>query len=107
MTFGGAANVLICFEIRERFAGLLLYCIRGMPSLSDSLITEHQVCLCHYLDVALLVEVLLLFVEVDHVLVQLIQRLEILQTSLDIAVFPEPVLSNADVVHHILDSLVA
>ena len=35
------------------------------------------------------------------------QRLEILQTSLNIAVFPEPVLSNADVAQHILDSVVA
>ena len=106
MTFCGAANVLICCETRERFAGLLLYCIRGMPNLSDSLITEHQVCLCHYLDVALLVEVLL-FVKIDHVLVQMIGRLEILQKSPDTAVFPEPVLSNANVVQRILDSFVA
>ena len=59
---------------------------------------------CHYSDV---VEVLLLFVEVVQFLVQwLIEQLEILQTSLNIAVFPEPILSTA-VVQRILDFVVA
>ena len=64
--------------------------------------------LCHYCDVVLLGEVLLLFVEVYQFLVQrLIEQFEILQTSLDIVVFPEPILSSADVVQRILDSVVA
>ena len=79
--------------------------IRGNPGLSDSLITDYQMLLCHFGDVVLLVEVLLLFVEVDQFLVQrLIEQLEILQTSLDIAVFPKPILSSADAVQRILDS---
>ena len=49
--------------------------------------------------------VLLLFVDNDHFLVQ--EQLEILQTTLDIAVFPEPILSSADVVQRILDFDVA
>ena len=62
--------------------------IRGTPRLSYSFITEHQFSLCHYCDVVLLVEVLLVFVEVDQFLVQrLIEQLEILRTSLDIVVF--------------------
>ena len=45
-----------------------------------------------------------LFVEVDQFLVQQpIEQFEILQTFRDIAVFPEPILSSADVVQHILD----
>ena len=52
--------------------------------------------------------VLLPFVEVDQHLVQrLIEQLVILLASLDVAVFLEPNLSNADVVHLILDSVVA
>ena len=47
-------------------------------------------------DVALLVEILLLIVEFDQSLVQrLIEQLEILRASPDIAVFPEPILSSA------------
>ena len=54
------------------------------------------------------VKVLLHFVEVDQHLVQrLIEQLEILLASLEVAVFPEPNLSNADVVQRILDSVVA
>ena len=61
--------------------------IRGTPDLSDSSKIEHQILLCQYCDVVHLVEVELLFVEVDQFLVQwLIEQLEILQTSLDIAV---------------------
>ena len=36
-----------------------------------------------------------------------IEQLKILQTSLDFTVFPEPILSSADVVQHILDFVVA
>ena len=47
-------------------------------------------------DVPLLVEILLLIVEFDQFLVQrLIEQLEILRASPDIAVFPEPILSSA------------
>ena len=64
--------------------------------------------LCHYCDVVLLVEILLLSVEIDQFLVQrLIQQLEILQTSLDMAMLPEPILSGADVVQRILDVVFA
>ena len=76
--------------------------------MSDSLTIEHQVSLCHYCDVVLLVEVRRLFVEVDPFLVQrVIEPLEILPTSLDIGVFPEPIQSSADVVQRILDFVVA
>ena len=52
-------------------------------------------------------EVLLPCVEVDQFLVQrLVEQLEI-PASLDIAVFPEPILSSADVVQRILDFVVA
>ena len=48
------------------------------------------------------------FVEVDQFLVQrLIEQLQILQTSLGIAVFPKPILSSADVVQHLLGFVVA
>ena len=48
------------------------------------------------------------FVEVDQFLVQQpIEQFEILQTLLDIAVFPEPILSSADVVQHIIDVVLA
>ena len=78
--------------------------IRGPPSLSDSLNGRVSNLVVHFCDVALLVEVMLLFVEVDQFLVQrLIEQLEILRTSLDIAVFPERNLSSSDVVQHILD----
>ena len=63
--------------------------------------------LCHHCDVVHIVEVLLPSVEVDQLLVQRsIEQLEI-QASLDIAVFPEPILSSADVVQRILDFVVA
>ena len=69
---------------------------------------EHRILSFHFCDVVLLVEVLLLFVEVDQILVQrLIEQLEFLQTSADIAVFPEPILPGSDVVQHILDFVVA
>ena len=46
-------------------------------------------------DVVLLVDVLLLFVEVEQFLVQrLIKQLDIFQTSLGIALFPEPIQSG-------------
>ena len=80
--------------------------IRGIPGLSDSSMME-QLLLCHHCGVVLIVEFMLLDVEVDQFLVQrLIEQLEILQT-LDIAVFPAPILSSADVVQRILDSVVA
>ena len=48
-----------------------------------------------------------LCVEVDQCVVQQpIEQFEILETFLEIAVFPEPILSNADVVQHILDFVV-
>ena len=54
-----------------------------------SLIFEPHILLCHCCDVVLLVVVLLLFVKVDQIMVQwLIEHFDILQTSLDIAVFP-------------------
>ena len=67
-----------------------------------------QSLLCPFCDLVLLVVVLLLFVEVDQFLVQqLIERFDILRTSLGIAVIPEPILSSADAVHRILDFVVA
>ena len=82
--------------------------IRGTPGLSDSVIMEPQSLLCHSCDVVLIVEVLILCVEVDQCVVQwLIEQLEILQTSVDIAVFPEPILSSADLVQHVLDCVAA
>ena len=82
--------------------------IHGIPDLSDFLFVWHQLSLWHYFVVVLLVEVLFLFVEVVQFLVQrLIGQLGILQTSLNIAVFPEPILSGADVVHRIVDFVVA
>ena len=67
-----------------------------------------NICACHCCDVVLLVVVLLLFVEVEQFLVQrLSEQLKILQTSHDMFVFPEPVLSSTDVVQHILDLVAA
>ena len=72
----------------------------------DSSIIQHRILLCHLFDV-LLVEGLLFFVKVIQFLVQwLVEQLEILQTSLDVAVFPESMLSSADVVQRILDFVV-
>ena len=94
--------------VRELLAGLVMSWIRGIPDLSESLVIDHQFSLCHCCGVVLLVEVLLLFVEVDQFLVQrLIEQLEILRTFVDIAVFPEQVLSSADVVQRIVDFVVA
>ena len=57
--------------IRELLAGLLMSWIRGNPGLSRSFVTEPHILLCHYYyDVALLVGVLLLFVEVGRSLVK-------------------------------------
>ena len=59
---------------------------------------EHQILLWRYFAVVLLAEFLLLFVEVVQFLVQWPNgQVEILQTFLDIAVSPEPILSSADV----------
>ena len=65
--------------------------IRKIPSLSASPTIEPRSLLCDAsFDVTLLLEVLLLFVGHNQFLVQqLIEQLEILETSLDIAVFPE------------------
>ena len=71
--------------------------------MSDSSITEHQFSICRYCDVVFLVEILILFVEVDELSSGLTEQLEIILTSLDIAVFPEPILSNADVVQRVVD----
>ena len=82
--------------------------INEIPVLPGSLIIEPQFFLFHYLDVVLLVGVLPLFVEVDQFLVhQPIEQLEILEIFLSLAGFPEPILSSADVVQHILDVVVA
>ena len=81
--------------------------ICGTPGLSESSTTVPQILLCHYCDFVLL-GVILLFVEVDQFLVQqLIEHFVILETSLDIDLFPEPILSSADVVQRTLDSVVA
>ena len=83
--------------------------IRGIPCVSGFLKTEPSISLGHCCDVVLLVEDLLLFVEVVQfpVVQRLIEQLEILQASLVIAVFPEPMLSGADVAQHIIDFVVA
>ena len=82
-------------------ATLTCWCL---VSLSDSFLKKPQSLLCHYFDVAFLVKILLLCVQVVQFLVQwLNEQLEILRKSLGIAVFPEPTLSRADVVQHILD----
>ena len=47
------------------FAVLVMSCIHGIPSLPVSFVIEHHFSLCHYCDVVLLVEILLLSVEVD------------------------------------------
>ena len=76
--------------------------------MSNSLIKESRILLCHCVGVVFLVEVLLPFVEVDQFLVQrLIEQLKVLQTSLDIAVFPEPIVSSADVTQRSLDFVAA
>ena len=75
--------------------------------MSDSFKTGHQFLLSDDFDVMLLVEVLLLFVEVVQFLVQRLIGLEIVQTPLDLALFPEPILSSAHVVQHLLDIVVA
>ena len=76
--------------------------------MSDSSIIEHQMLLCHQCEVVLVEEVLLLFVEVDPCLVrQPVGHPEILQTSLEIAVLPQPILSSADEDQRILDFVVS
>ena len=56
----------------------------------------------------LLVEINHLFVQVDQLLVlQPIGQFEILRTSLEIAVFSEPILTCAHVVQHTLDCVAA
>ena len=82
----------------ELNAGLPMYWNRETLGLSDSCMIEPQK-ICHHVDVVRLVVVLALSVEVDQFpMQQPIEQFEILQTSLDIAVFPEPILSSADVV---------
>ena len=64
--------------------------------------------LCHCCVVVLLVEIHHLFVQVDQLLVlQPFGQFEILRTSLEIAVFSEPILSCADIVQHTLDCVAA
>ena len=92
----------------ELFLGLVMSWVHGVSGLSESLTMEHLFSLFHYRDVVLPVQDLLFFVEVDQFLVhRLIEQLEILVTSLDIVVFPEPILSSAGVVQRVLDSVVA
>ena len=75
---------------------------------THSSIIEREILLFHDLGTFLLVRVFHLLVKVEKFLVQQpIQQFEILQTSLDIAVFLEPIFSSADVVQHILDFVVA
>ena len=111
MRLGDTADA--CFaqlrcEIRTLFAGLLMSLIRRTPRSSDSFVIVQQILLCQNCVVELIVEVLDLSDEVDQYLVQrLIEQLGILQTSLDFAVFPEPILSSADVAQLILDTVVA
>ena len=67
---------------------------------------EHHILLCHFCDVALLVEVRLLFVKVAHLLVQ--QPIEQFDHQfLVVALFHEPILSSAGVVQSIIDRDVA
>ena len=92
------ANQLLSFWV----PGFMRFQVCPIPLTIDT-----QILLFHC-DVVLLAGVLPLFVEVDQLLVQHpIEQFEILQTSLDILVFPEPILSSADVVQHILDFVVA
>ena len=66
--------------------------MRVTPGLSDSLTIRPQLLLCHHYDVEFFVGDLPLLVEVDQFLFQRLgEQFEILQTSLDIAVFPEPI----------------
>ena len=75
----------------------------GLHVCSGSLMIEPQILRFHCLDVVLLARVLPLFVEVDQYPVQPpIGQFKILQTCLDIAVFPEPILLIADVAQHFL-----
>ena len=68
---------------------------------------EPRILHCHDCGVVILVRVHLFLVEVAQFLFQQpIEQFENLLTFLDIAVFPEPILSSADVVQHILDSVV-
>ena len=93
--------------ILQLIAGLLMSWIRATPIVSDSLIIERQFLFCQYFDIVLLLEVLLLLLEVYQFLVQrLIEQLKILETSLDIAVFLEAILSSDDVAQRILDFVV-
>ena len=63
---------------------------------------ELKLCSVIIVHVAIQVVFLLLFVEVDQFRVQrLIERFQILQTALDIAGFPEPIRSSADVVQRV------
>ena len=95
MRFGGTADAFKCIPWSASFAKKFV----GVRASNLSF---------HFCDVVLLVQVLLLFVEVDQILVQrMIEQLEFLQTSADIAVFPEPILPGSDVVQHILDFVVA
>ena len=76
--------------------------------MSDSRAKEPQHVLCHCCVVVLLVEINHLFVQVDQLLVlQPIGQFEILRTSLEIALFCEPILSCADVVQHTLHCVAA
>ena len=81
----------------EPIAGLLMSRISWDSRFVRFLSKKPWLVVCHYCGFVLFFEVLLLFVEVDEFLVQrLIERLEILRTSHDIAVIPEPILSSAD-----------
>ena len=110
MRFGCTADALSCTN-SLRDSRMMCWSsdvlgFRGIPGLSESLILiEHQIVLCHCSDVVLLVEVLLLIVEVEQFLVQrLIEQLEILQTSLDGAVFPERDVGFKNLGHNLFGS---
>ena len=77
--------------------------IYGTPGLPESFTIEPRIFFFRHFNVVLLERVRLLFVEVD----QPIEQFEILQTFLDVAVLPEPVLSSVDVVQHVPDFVVA
>ena len=88
--------------IREFRGGFLMSSIRGAPGLSESFIIEPPIFLSHCCDVVLFVEVLLLFVGVDRFLVE-----RLIETSLDIAAFPAPILSSAVEIQRLLDFVCA
>ena len=94
--------------IRELCAGFVMSWIHKSPGLSDSRIIEHLFALCHCCEVVLLVEAPLLFFRNRSISGPAgDSAARILETSIDIAVFPEPILSSADVDQRSLHVVVA